>query len=71
MAPGLATNSERELRSNMVRKLRGGNKKETKSEKKDRRAANAEAKERLVSIVLPVCVTIALLVAAFVYWGTR
>ncbi len=55
----------------MVRQLKGGNRKETKSEKKVRRSANAAAKEQVKSVVFPVLGVLTLLVAAYIFWATR
>lgn len=55
----------------MVRKLRGPVKKETKSEKRQRRSENALAKKQILSIAVPVLIVVAVLVAGLVYLATR
>ena len=55
----------------MVRKLKGGTKKESKYEKKDRRATNLAAKQKVLTVVVPVLVALALLIAGLVYLATR
>ncbi len=55
----------------MVRKLRGGNKKETKHDKKERRAVNAQASQQLLTVVIPVLVGVALLIAGYIFLATR
>lgn len=55
----------------MVRKLRGGTKKENKHEKKERRTNNAKARQQVLTVVVPALIAIALLVAGYVYLATR
>lgn len=55
----------------MVRKLRGGTKKENKHEKKERRVNNAKARQQVLTIVVPALIALALLVAGYVYLATR
>lgn len=55
----------------MVRKLRGSTKKESKQDKKERRASNALAKRQFLTVVVPVLAAVAVLVAGFIYLATR
>ena len=55
----------------MVRKLRGVEKKESKHDKRERRASNAKAKQQLLTVAVPVLAGIALLVVGYVYLATR
>ena len=55
----------------MVRKLRGSAKKESRLDKKERRAANAVAKQRLLTVVLPVLLAVAIIIAGLVYLASR
>ena len=55
----------------MVRKLRGPVKKESKEERRMRRAENVEGKQKILSIAIPVLIAVVLLIGLFVYLGVR
>lgn len=55
----------------MVRKLKGGTKKESKYDKKERRASNHAAKQKVLTVVVPVLIALALLIAGLVFLATR
>ena len=55
----------------MVRKLRGPVKKESKEQRRARRAENVEGKQRILSIAIPVLIIVAILIALWVYLGVK
>ena len=55
----------------MVRKLRGPVKKESKEQRRARRAENVEGKQKILTIAIPVLIAVAILVAVLVYLSAR
>ncbi|XP_055614049.1 single-pass membrane and coiled-coil domain-containing protein 4 homolog [Uranotaenia lowii] len=54
-----------------MRKLRGGQAKETRKQKQERRLENAKIQEQLKTIVLPTCGVIFLCIVVYVLLKTR
>ena len=54
-----------------MRQLKGGKVKESRKEKRERKEDNKRNKEQLITVVLPTLGGMALLVLAYIYFGTR
>ena len=55
----------------MVRQLRGGSKKESSRERRERREVNAAAKDKILTFALPILLLIVSFLIFFIYMATR